>query len=194
MTSKLYQQYYGDFFPPASQKIIDLLRRNLSKDSNILELGFGCGHLLFTLLEESYNVSGVEIRKEAFESTQKKIIAAGFHTELYHCNFMELHKQYDCIYTTGLLQCLHANQRLDMIEAISRRCHKAIIVVPKITADRNWDSQELVAVSGCPEYQTGNLSMELYQFFNYVREGAWSKEQLGLSDDFSYYICVHLDI
>lgn len=193
MTSRLYQKYYGNFFPSASQKIMDLLRRNLSKSMRILEIGFGSGHLMFTLLEEGYSVSGIEVREDAFNGTKEKMQAAGFQTELYNLDFMELHEQYDCIYTTGLLQCLHGNQRLDMIEAISKRCHKAIIVVPKIMADRNLDSDQLTGVAGSPEYKTGNLAMELYHSFPYVREGEWSKESLELSDAFSYYICVNLD-
>ena len=179
MTSNLYRQYYGDFFPPASQHILNLLQRNLTKEKPVLELGFGCGHLLFSLAERGYSVSGIEIRRKAFEETQRKFAEAGF-------------PDYDCIYTTGLLQCLDAGERLAMIEAISKRCRKAIIIVPEIKVDRNLNSRELRAVAGCPEYRTGNLGMELYRFFPYVRMGRWNGEILELPDAFLYYVCVHL--
>lgn len=192
MTSELYQQYYGNFFPTVSQYIITLLKENLPKDRQTLELGFGCGHLLFTLAEEGYPVSGIEIREDAFTAARKKLSSAGFQIELYNRDFRELQRDFDCIYTTGLLQCLQGEERLAMIEAISNRCRKAIIVVPEIKKDRNTDSMELLAVAGCPDYQTGNLAMELYQFFPYVREGKWSRDLLNLPDSFSYYICVHL--
>lgn len=194
MTSSLYRQYYGDFFPPASRYILDLLQRNLAKEKPVLELGFGCGHILFSLAEKGYSVSGIEIRKKAFEDTQKKFTEAGFHhVDLFHLDFMEHDKEYDCIYTTGLLQSFDADYRLAMIESISRRCRKAIIVVPDIKTDRNLDSKELPAVAGCPEYRTGNLGLELYRFFPYVRMGRWSRDMLELPDAFLYFICVHLN-
>ena len=193
MTSNLYRQYYGDFFPPASQHILNLLQRNLTKEKPVLEHGFGCGHLLFSLAERGYSVSGIEIRRKAFEETQRKFAEAGFHdVRLFHSDFMDHNKEYDCIYTTGLLQCLDAGERLAMIEAISKRCRKAIIIVPEIKVDRNLNSRELRAVAGCPEYRTGNLGMELYRFFPYVRMGRWNGEILELPDAFLYYVCVHL--
>ena len=41
--------------------------------------------------------------------------------------------------------------------------------------------------------KSGNLGLELYRFFPYVRMGRWNRDILELPDAFLYFICVHLN-
>lgn len=186
---EIYKQYYGNFFPLASQKIINLLLENIQKDESILEVGCGSGHISFKMALEGYNISGIEIRKEVAEETQSKFSRANLNAAIYAGDILELNNKYDVIWNSGLLQCLPYDKRQTYLNHISKLANKAIFLVPERVQDVETTKNVSIGVAGCKEYCTNDIAYELYQFYNKVKVGRFYKEDIKLEFDFIYYIC-----
>ena len=46
---------------------------------------------------------------------------------------------------------------------------------------------------GCTEYVTTSIAYELNEFFDDIKVGYWTKKELGIEDNFQYFICENLD-
>lgn len=193
MPNKEYLKLYNYYWPKASELIIQLLIRNIDKEQTILEVGFGSGHLLFQLLSEGYNAEGCEIREDEYEKTKKLFKQAGYERSLFCNDIMNIHKRYDVIYTTGLIQCTCGKDRKRLIQKFCLLARKVIIVIPEIVKNRNSLSKDLIGVMGCTEYVTTSIAYELNEFFDDIKVGYWTKKELGIEDNFQYFICENLD-
>lgn len=152
---------------------------------------FWGGHFLEWLDDIGYkNLSGIEIRKEQFKKTSEKFHAKGLKSNLICGDVLEITKQFDGIFSTGLIQCLKKEERLKFIEHVANMANTAIFTVPEIVVERNIGSNYEVAVDGSQEYQTSNIPYELSKFYDLVRIGRIEKKITGNKDTFIYYVCV----
>lgn len=194
MPTKEYFELYNNYWPKASELILELLLQHIAPKDTILEIGAGSGHILFQLLSKGYLAEGCEIREEQFLKTQNLLKKMNYENALFCKDIMTVEKKYDLIYTTGLLQCLTSENRHHFISKISSLSPKAIIVIPEILTDRNNLSKKQVGVAGCSEYITSSIAYELSKFFDFIKIGFWPKELLNLDDNFQYFICKNRDI
>ncbi len=189
MPSTRYMEMYAGYWPKASELIYNLIRKNVKPGDKICEVGFASGHLLVNFALEGYSVSGYEIRADVYEKTRNKFQNNGIVANLYKKDVMEAEEAYDLLYSTGLLQCLPDEKRKQMILKFAGMTRKLIIVVPDIQHDRGDDTETEVGVAGCKEYRTSSIESLLKDCFGQVHCGKWSKKELGLPDEFRYYIC-----
>lgn len=180
--------YYWD---KASEAIGKLLKNNMSSDMSIFEIGFSGGHFLEWLYDNGYrNLHGIEIRTKQYLETKENFRKKGLDCiELLNGDVLEHDIRYDAAYCTGLIQCLDITKRKVFLNHVSKLSNLVVYTVPRIDVARNLNSNVSVAVSGCPEYPTGNIPYELSQLYESVRVGMISKSKTGLDDDFIYYIC-----
>lgn len=181
------KDYYWD---NNSEILGKILRSEFTYDMSICEIGFSGGHFLEYLYDIGYRkLHGIEIREEQFRQTQKKFRAKGLEIELICGDATELFDKYDGIFCTGLIQCLDTNQRVKFLDHVSSISNIAIFTVPEILEDRNMESNQKVAVTGCKEYKTGDIPYELANYYDNVRVGRIDKSRIHLEDTFIYYIC-----
>ena len=172
------KDYYWDSF---SEVIGRILTAELKKDMSICEIGFSGGHFLEYLYDEGYReLYGIEIRETQYEKTEKKFSEKNLNIHLICEDVLNISEKYDAIFATGILQFLGHISEMSKI---------AIFTVPEILEDRNMESNQLVAVSGCKEYRTGNIPYELSQFYNIVNVGKIDEKLTGTEDALIYYIC-----
>lgn len=182
------KKYYWD---TVSAKIGAILKKNISPDMSVLEVGFAGGHFLEWLNDNNYdNLHGIEIRKNQYMETQRAFSKKGLdRVDLLCGDVLEHDKKYDALYSTGLIQCLDNAKREAFLEHVSKLANIAIFTVPEILSDRNIGANVEVAVSGCEEYKTGNIPYELSNYYDNVRVGKINKSLTHLDDAFVYYIC-----
>lgn len=181
------KKYYWD---SVSGRIAKIFKRIFEKEMSILEIGFAGGHFLEWLNDHGYEkLSGIEIRREQYNKTLKSFHEKKLSIELINDDIINHIKQYDAIYSTGLIQCLNEESRIKFLEHVSKISNLAVYVVPEILRDRNIDSTQDIAVAGCKEYITGNIPFELSQFYDVIHVGRISKTITHVGDDFIYYIC-----
>jgi SAM-dependent methyltransferase len=188
MLEKEYTYYYGLYWPKASEEIYSLLLRNISKNDEILEIGVGSGHLLFRLALNKYHVSGIEIRQNAFDKVKAIFDSASLDTKLYCGNVLDHIKNYDFIFSTGLLQCLDEKERVPFVQHVKKISKRCIYVVPEVLSGRNTGSGIETGVSGCAEYSVAAIPMLLSEYYNNVRLGRLEKV-INNTESFLYYIC-----
>lgn len=179
--------YYWD---KASEEIWKLFKKTFEKDMHICEIGCGGGHFLHKMYVEGYHkLTGVEVREERLKQTKDNFNANDIRVNLIHANVLDVNEKYDAIFSTGLIQCMDSENRDKIIVQMSKMAPLALFTVPEIVNERNINSKEKTAVSGCPEFSTGNLDWELSKYYKEIHCGRIPKEKLGVSDDFLYYIC-----
>lgn len=182
------KDYYWD---RVSDIIGELLKKNITPQMSILEIGFGSGHFLEWLNACGYEkLHGIEIREEQYLYTKEIFNNKGLgHIDLIYGNVLEHKNEYDAIFSTGLLQCLSQNDRENYMRHISSLADIAIFTVPKIDMDRNIGSKIDTGVAGCSEYSTGNILYELSKCYSIVRAGIIDKNRTCQEEVFLYYIC-----
>lgn len=179
--------YYWDVI---SEIVGRIITSNIRADMNVCEIGFAGGHFLEFLESEGYQkLTGIEIRKEQYEDTDKRFKAKNLRAKLINEDVFNINAKYDAIYSTGLIQCFDKEGRKRLIEHLSKMAGIAIFTVPVITQDRNIDSNESVAVAGCQEYCTDTLAYELSMFYDSVVCGIINHEVSKIEDDFLYFVC-----
>lgn len=186
---KNYEKIYGFYWNPVDIKIKELIMKHITKENLLLEVGFGSGHYLAALSDEGFKVSGVEIRENAFRYVKEKFEIFYPQIKLIEGDVKYISDHYDLIYSTGLIQCLPVNKRKEFFIHIANLSSKVVYTVPKIVADRNIGSREMIAVSGCEEYETSNIAYELSKIYEYVESGIWYKDEIELDDDFIWFYC-----
>lgn len=184
-----YIRVYGTMWGEVDKKIKNLIMLHSSEKENLLEIGFGSGHYLASLFEEDRIMTGVEIRKEAFQDVQKKFELEYPEIKLLYGDALSISGKYDLIYSTGLIQCLKIDKRKELLTHLAKMSDKVIYTVPKIDEIRNSNSKKPIGVGGCEEYETGNLAYELSTLYSYVEMGIWKKDEIDLSDDFIWFYC-----
>lgn len=184
-----YNKIFGSYWKRVDAKITELIKQHIEKDKKLFEIGFASGHYISSLTDEGYSVSGIEVREEAYENVKDKFKEFYPNVNLILGNIMDYMGEYDLVYSTGLIQCLQCEERIQLFKHISEIAPKVIYTVPKIEEDRNIGSNEKVAVSGCEEYKTANIAYELSGIYKYVETGIWDKEEIGLEDDFIWFYC-----
>lgn len=178
------------YYDNISEYIVILLTNAFETNMSICEIGFSGGHFLVELYEKGYkNLAGIEIRQAQYSKTLEKFKCEKIEVELIQGDVLENNNKYDGIYSTGLLQCMDRERRYKFIDHLSKMAEKAVFVVPEIEEDRNQDSDQLVAVSGCKEYKTGTLAYELSEKYDVVRMGKIDKVKVHTEENFIYYIC-----
>ncbi|MCI8383221.1 MAG: iron-containing alcohol dehydrogenase [Lachnospiraceae bacterium] len=178
------------YWDAVSEEIGKLLLRHLNKDMDICEIGFASGHFLEFLYYEGYsNLSGIEVRTDIYQETMIKFSKQNMEIDLMNKDVLEMYKKYDAIYTTGLIQCFDEKERGFLLNHLSQLAPVAIYIVPEIEKNRNKDSREKVAVAGCREFSTGNIAYELSNCYSSIYVGKIDKSQIGLNDNFLYYVC-----
>lgn len=186
------REYYWD---TASNKISKILRNVFSKNMSICEIGFSNGHFLEWLNDNGYkNLSGIEIREDAFQKTAEKFQQKHLNINLHLGDVFAYSEHFDGIYATGLIQCFDSDNRHKLLAHMSQLADIAVFTVPEIKEERNQDSDQLVAVAGCQEYKTGNIPYDLSQYYDTVRVGFIGKKTTHLADTLIYYICNNVHI
>ena len=182
------RNYYWD---DISELISLILKSHISYDMSVLEVGFGCGHFLEHMYEQGYkNLHGIEIRYKQFCETKQMFAKKNIsNVELLYGDILKHQIKYDAIFSTGLVQCLREPDRDYFFEHIAKLTDKALFTVPQINVDRNTLSSVEIGVTGCKEFKTGNIPLELSKFFNIVRVGLIDKSLSRLKDNFVYYVC-----
>lgn len=189
MLNEIYKIAYRGYWPCASQKIYELIKTNVQRTDCICEAGCASGHIMANLALEGYNVSGYEIRTEAYEKAKNKFLEYKIPAKIYRKNILDVNHRFDMLYSIGLLQCLEPFSRRKMIRKMSELSDKIIIVVPQILERRNQYSTEKVGVAGCTEFDTKDLYNQLNESFKKIRSGVWSREELELDDIFEWFVC-----
>ena len=183
----MHRDYYWD---EVSEEIGRILLRELKREMKICEIGFSSGHFLEWLFENGYcNLTGIEVRREQYEVIRSKFVDKQLPITLIEGDVMSCTKLYDAVFSTGLIQCISVGERKCFLKHISDMAPVAIFTVPKIEKQRNVNSLIPIGVTGCVEYETGNLSYELSEFYERVHVGEF---ECGTEDDkeiFVYYIC-----
>lgn len=185
------KDYYWDI---VSEKISKLLKKHIKPDMSVLEIGFAGGHFLEWMNDAKYtNLHGIEIRKNQFLETKRAFENKNLHhIELMCGDIFKHNRRYDAIFSTGLIQCFNESDRDTFEKHVSQLADTAIFTVPEIVVDRNMNSTVDVAVAGCKEYKTGNITYELSKYYNSVRVGRIDKTTTRLDDTFIYYVCTNL--
>lgn len=187
--STRYKSIYGDFWSPVDKKIVTLLGKHVNRGDSVHEIGFGSGHYLAYINDWGINVSGTEIRKDAYKSVKEKFVEKYPDIKLYNKDALTLSQHFDFVYSTGLIQCLKRDERRTFIRHISNISNKVMYTVPMILNDRNIGSVTRTGISGCEEYSTGNIAYELSKIYSYVETGVWDKNEILLKDDFIWFYC-----
>lgn len=178
------------YWDAASEQIGKILINNIEKSASICEIGFASGHFLEYLYSCGYsNLSGIEIREDVYKKTAERFKLHAVPATLINDNVLNLQKKYDAIFSTGLIQCFAPDTRVQFIMHLSLLSDFAIYVVPEIKTNRNVNSTQNIAVSGCREWTTGNLPYELNNFYSEIRCGRIEKAKTHLEDAFLYYVC-----
>lgn len=184
-----YRKIYGNFWGELDRRIISLIIANTYKDARIFECGFGGGHFLACLHYMGYEVFGTEVRPDAYMNTCERFEKGHLKLPLYDKDIFDIREKYDVLYSTGLIQALAPKSRAHFLKHISTISKKTIYVVPKIIEDRNINSNEKIAVAGCAEYCTSTLAYELSSYYSMVKCGEWTAQEVGMEDDFLWYVC-----
>jgi hypothetical protein len=137
----------------------------------------GSGHLLFRLA----------LNKDAYDTVKAVFGSAALNTPLYCGDILDHNKQYDFIYSTGLLQCLEEKARAALLLHVKKISGRCFYVVPETLCDRNMGSIQAAGVAGCPEYSVSGLPILLSKLYDRVRLGRL--ENVVNDSDFLYYIC-----
>lgn len=188
-TSENYQRIYGNYWRTIDALIAKLILSHIKEGDSVLEAGFASGHYLAYLSDAGVKVSGIEIRKDAFEKTKDSFKRDYSQIELLHGDVLDLNNSYSLIYSTGVIQCLPEKERSRFLHHISEMSDKVVYTVPRLEEMRNLGSKEAVAVAGCIEYQTGTIAYELSRVYGYVETGIWEKQDTGIEDDFQWFYC-----
>ena len=187
--SEKYFKTYGNMWYKVDNNIKTLIISHTKENDKLLEVGFGSGHYLASISEENRVMTGVEIRKEAYNDTKIKLSTFYSDIELIEGDVLLVSGKYDLVYSTGLLQCINPNDRRRLLKHLAGLSDKAIFTVPRINDKRNDCSKIPVGVDGCVEYDTGDLAYELSVFYAYVEKGMWLRENISLKDDFIWFYC-----
>lgn len=187
--SNSYKHVFGNYWKEVDDRITELIIKHTDTTDRVLEAGFASGHYLAYLTDLGINVSGIEIREEAYSKTKLSFEDVYPQIQLYCGDVMHLHTEYDFIYSTGLIQCLPPKERNDFLYHISTIADKIMYTVPKLGEVRNAFSDEKVAVAGCKEYPTGDIAYQLSLLYGYVECGTWGKDDIKLDDDFQWFYC-----
>ena len=180
------KSYYWD---TVSEEIGKIFRRELKKDMSILEIGFSSGHFLEWLNELGYKkLTGIEIREGQYKKTLERFKTKNI--ELILGDVLEYQKKFDALFSTGLIQCLDNEQRINFLDHVSQMADIAIFTVPEISSNRNIESNLEIAVEGCKEFATGSIPYELSLYYDTVRIGKIDRSISRISDIIIYYICV----
>ena len=189
MISEKYRKIYGNWWKTVDNRIVSMIKKHITTEDSIFEVGFGSGHYLAYLNDEGYQVSGIEIREDAYKKAKSDFDVEYPNVILHQGDILKYSGNYSLVYSTGLIQCFEKVEREKYLYTMSCLANKAFYTVPVIIKKRNQDSSEQVAVCGCTEYETGNIAYELSTLYGYVETGFWKKEDICLDDDFQWFYC-----
>lgn len=87
--SEIYIRLYDDFASSLkTRQEVSFYQKFLSRNNKIIEFGCGTGRVLINLLEQGYNISGLDISKGMLEHLKTKLKQKGLNTNIFNKNLV----------------------------------------------------------------------------------------------------------
>jgi hypothetical protein len=151
-----------------------ILDRFVSRDFNILEIGFSTGHISFHLGAEGYRVTLLDIRPEVIDEARRTFRAHGVNAQFLHEDIFVHQLRYDFAWNSGLIQCFDEEQRLRFLRHAAQLTPRLLLFYPDTDGSAKKvgaNDRGIPGVGDAREYSVRTVPVAFSSVFAQVRLG-----------------------
>lgn len=178
---------YGPYaWSRTSQAFYDTLIQVVGREDRVLEFGSSTGHISFRLAREGYRVSLLDIRAEPINEARQLFAQAGVHAQFFVEDFLQHNGSYDVLWNSGLIQCLLAEQRQQVLRHAATLSRRLLLFYPDTDSSKKVcgaDNSKIPGVGDAVEYSVADLPELFCRYYDNVYWGRLPADKLAVPFD-----------
>jgi SAM-dependent methyltransferase len=171
-----------------SEAFYRIIRKFIKKTDKIIELGSSTGHISYRLAKEGYNVTLLDIRKEAIKTAKQNFKKKNIKAYFICGDIFDITDKYDIAWSSGLIQCFDDPDKAKLIKKIAGITNRLILFYPDVENPnkiKGLNKKMIPGVGDAKEYDIKKIPEIIYEYFDELYYGIAGLNEVGL--DYSMY-------
>lgn len=166
-----------------SEAFYQTITQLTDKQTEILEVGSGTGHISYLLARRGNPITLNDIRAECLVESLHHFQTHGLACETIPGSLYKIKKNFPFLWNSGLIQCLEGKEREKLVKQLATISPRVCLFYPDTDSDtkiKGNNAKKLPGVDDAVEYSVGDIPELMNIYFARVTLGELPAKRIGL--------------